>query len=208
MAGRNTNTRILPPLPRVGPADGAYRPAGTSALDLLDEQHAQLSALAARLDDGTPGRESVTSVLVATASRVLCAQEQYLFPVVRAVLPGGPDLADRELAAARSLRETLERLGTWPAAAARSAVRDATGQLAGHIDRCGQLAQRLRGALDEEALIRLGNRVEIALEAAPSRPHPGLPQRPPLNKWIAPVVGAVDKVRDALTRRVTYPEDL
>ncbi|HKS99090.1 MAG TPA: hypothetical protein VJT31_06110 [Rugosimonospora sp.] len=48
--------------------------------------------------------------------------------------------------------------------------------------------------------------MEIALEAAPSRPQ--IPVRAPWNKVADPLVGAVDKVRDALGRRVTYVEDL
>lgn len=64
----------------------------------------------------------------------------------------------------------------------------------------------LARVLDDEALVGLGNRVEIALEAAPSRPQ--IPVRAPWNKVADPLVGAVDKVRDALGRRVTYVEDL
>ncbi|MEN3309269.1 MAG: hypothetical protein V7603_5471 [Micromonosporaceae bacterium] len=154
---------------------------------MLDEQHTLLADLAAG-----PLRDA----LVATLCRHLSAEEQYLYPAVRGALPGGDALADRELAADRQLR-----------VAARSPE---LGELiAGHVRRCErELFPRLRRSLDEVALIRLGNRVEIALEAAPSRPHPGLPDRPPLNKWVDPLVGAVDKARDALARRVTYPEDV
>ncbi len=55
-------------------------------------------------------------------------------------------------------------------------------------------------ATDEE-LIRLGNRSEIAEEAAPTRPHPGTPATPPWNQIVEPAVGVVDKVRDAVTGR-------
>jgi hypothetical protein len=158
-------------------------------LTVLDEQHALLTDLA-----GGPHRDA----LVATLCRHLSAEEQYLYPAVRRALSGGGALADRELAADRELR-----------AAAASGSPDLDGRVAGHVGRCARyLFPALRAALDEVALIRLGNRVEVALEAAPSRPHGALPDRPPLNKWVDPLVGAVDKVRDALVRRVTYPEDV
>ncbi|HEV8566364.1 MAG TPA: hypothetical protein VGQ92_04590 [Actinoplanes sp.] len=59
-----------------------------------------------------------------------------------------------------------------------------------------------------EALIRVGNRLETAAEAAPTRPHPGTPSTPPWNKIIDPVVAVADKVRDVATGRTTYPGDL
>jgi hypothetical protein len=149
-------------------------------ITVLTEQHELLRALADR------------DVLVATLCRHLSAEEQYLYPALRKA--GADPLADRELAFARTLRVAcssgdLERL------------------IAAHVRRCErELFPALGRSLDEVALIRLGNRVEVALEAAPSRPHTRLPDRPPLNKWVDPVVGAVDKVRDALAGRVTYPE--
>ena len=59
-----------------------------------------------------------------------------------------------------------------------------------------------------EDLVRLGNRVESAKEAAPTRPHPGTPATPPWNKVVDPAVAIVDKVRDVVGRRTTYPQDL
>jgi hypothetical protein len=59
-----------------------------------------------------------------------------------------------------------------------------------------------------EDLIRLGNRVETAEEAAPTRPHPGTPSTPPWNKIVDPAVAVADKLRDVVTRRTTYLSDL
>jgi hypothetical protein len=166
-------------------------------LTVLDEQHALLADLATG-----PCRDA----LVATLCRHLSAEEQYLYPAVRGALPGGDGLADRERRADRALRLAA---GSRDLGSRDPGSRDLAALIVGHIRRCErELFPALRRELDEVALIRLGNRVEIALEAAPSRPHPALPDRPPWNKWVDPVVGAVDKVRDALCRRVTYPEDV
>jgi hypothetical protein len=59
-----------------------------------------------------------------------------------------------------------------------------------------------------EDLIRVGNRLETAEEAAPTRPHPATPSKPPWNKVVDPVVAVADKVRDAMSRRTTYARDL
>lgn len=173
----------LPPLPG-GLAAGA-RPGGRDLLDVLDEEHERLAALCARMADGDP----VAGVLTATLSRHLSAEEQYLYPAVRAVVPGGAALADAESAALRGSTEVV------PAVRA-------------HIDRCTrQLFPALRAALDETARIRLGNRVVIAGEAAPTRPHSWTPSRPPWNKLVDPLVGVLDKVRDVATGRPTRVSD-
>jgi len=112
-----------------------------------------LAALCARLAAGDP----VGSVLTATLSRHLSAEEQYLYPAVRAVLSDGGALADAESAALRA--------GADPASAVPA-----------HID----------------------------VEA----PHPWTPRTPPWNKLVDPLVGAVDKVRDAATGRATRVGDL
>ena len=122
-------------------------------------------------------------VFVACLMRHLSAEAQYLYPVARRVLPSGPRLADAALALDRIL--LLDPLA--PAA----------------LD--GHLSLGLPGVLPEHDLIRLGNRVQIAQEAAPTRPHPSAPATPPLNKLVDPALGVVDKVRDLLSRRGTWP---
>jgi hypothetical protein len=153
------------------------RPAGRSLVDLLEEDHVTLSRL----------RGGASDVFVACLVRHLCAEAQYLYPVARRVLPSGPRLADAALA----LDRILLRDPLTPAA------------LDAHLSL--GLHQKLSGVLPEHDLIRLGNRVQIAKEAAPTRPHPGAPDTPPLNKLVDPALGVVDKVRDALTRRATWP---
>ena len=147
-------------------------------MDLLDEDHELLAQL----------RQSErTDVFVACLVRHLSAEAQYLYPVARRVLSSGPRLADAALALDRILL-------CEPLAAAA---------LEGHLSL--GLHQKLLGVLPEHDLIRLGNRVQIAQEAAPTRPHPGAPDTPPLNKLVDPALGIVDKVRDLLSRRTTWP---
>ncbi|MEO3747877.1 hemerythrin domain-containing protein [Plantactinospora sp. B5E13] len=202
----------LPPLPPTG-EDENYRPGGQSMLELLAEEHDQIAALCAELTDDTgPERRSqVAEVLTATVARHLSGEEQYLYPTVRSVLPDGGALADRELEADTELRRTLAELSDVTPADTR--FDQLADDLAHRLRRHAETARTvifpaLRESTSETDLIRLGNRVEIAEEAAPTRPHPGTPDTPPWNKVVEPALGVVDKVRDVVTGRPTYVEDL
>jgi hypothetical protein len=186
----------LPPLP---PTGGEI--TGRSAIDVLGEQHRQLVELCDRLT--TEPSRKLRDVVVATLSRHLSAEEQYLYPAIRKVVPGGEDLAARELAEDKALLILLQRVqkdrdfAELAAAVRRHVAADSE-----------ELLPVLTQMVPIEDLIRVGNRIEVAGEAAPTRPHPGTPSSPPWNKVVDPVVAVVDKVRDVVTNRTTYPTDL
>ena len=92
---------------------------------------------------------------------------------------------------------------------ADSALNDVRAALRRHVEADeSELFPLLAQTVPVEDLIRVGNRVETAAEAAPTRPHPDTPSRPPWNKVVDPVVAMVDKVRDVAGRRATRIEDL
>jgi hypothetical protein len=68
-------------------------------------------------------------------------------------------------------------------------------------DEEGNLFPRLRSSCPADALDDLGDKVRQAKKMAPTRPHPSAPDKPPANKLLAPGVGMVDRMRDALTGR-------
>ncbi|WFE56207.1 hemerythrin domain-containing protein [Micromonospora carbonacea] len=195
----------LPPLPPV-PGEG-YRPGGPSLVDLVDREHRELLDLADRVtgpDAAAQPPGKVVEVLTAVVSRHLSAEEQYLFPAVRAAVPGAGAAVDREVGAAVELSAALKAL-TGPA---DPALADVADRLRRHVAATAALLASLREVATPAELIRLGNRWEIAEEAAPTRPHPGMPASPPWNRIVEPAVGVVDKVRDAVTGRPTHASDL
>ncbi|MGC4806359.1 hemerythrin domain-containing protein [Micromonospora sp. DT233] len=213
----------LPPLPPVSVSgEEGYRPGGRNLADIVDDEHRQLLDLADRAgaphggrdgtDDGLDGDPAgaaaglgrVVDVLTATVSRHLSAEEQYLFPTLRAALPQAGALVDREVAETAALLTALKAL-TGPA---DPALAEVSGRLRRHVAGVAALITELRRVSTDAELIRLGNRWEIAEEAAPTRPHPGSPATPPWNRLVEPALGVVDKVRDAVTRRPTYVTDL
>ncbi|MEU4221398.1 hemerythrin domain-containing protein [Actinoplanes sp. NPDC026623] len=197
----------LPPLPPVG-----GETTGPNVIDVICREHRELIALCDELvDDGTEPdrRRSVAQVVGAELSRHLSAEEQYLYPAVRAAVPDGYALVDREIAEDRALLEALlllEAADDGNRAARAGDVRRRVLRHAGAAD--AELLPLLQRMASVEELIRLGNRVELAEEAAPTRPHPGTPATPPWNKIVDPAVALADKVRDVVGRRTTHSRDL
>jgi hypothetical protein len=167
---------------------------------VLAAEHRDLAALCAALaEPGLPPRKrrDLADVLAATAARHLSAEAQYLYPAVRSAVPDdGRALADREIAATRALLAAL-RDGE-----------DCKEKLRRHAHATAGLLDRLATVASTEDLVRLGNRIETAEEAAPTRPHPGAPATAPWNKLTDPAIGLLDRLRDAVTGRPTRPEDL
>jgi hypothetical protein len=183
-------------------------------VEVLAEEHRRLGALCARLTDADAPeqrRREIAQVVTASLSRHLSAEEQYLYPAVRAAVPDGDRLADREVAEDHAILLTLRELSATPPADPEfGRLADAVAtQLRRHAEAAAAELLPLLGEMaSTEELVRLGNRVETAQEAAPTRPHPSTPTTPPWNKVVDPALGVVDKLRDAVSGRVTYARDL
>ena len=190
----------LPPLPPVG-----GETTGRNVVDVVTGEHRRLLKLCDRLV-ADPADKRLASALVAELSRHLSAEEQYLYPAVRRTVPGGDELADRELAEDRQLLISLQQLQRERSA---ERVAEVAAAVRRHVDAdAEELLPVLVQMVPIEDLIRVGNRFETAEEAAPTRPHPGTPSTPPWNKVVDPAVAVVDKLRDAVTGRTTYAKDL
>lgn len=197
----------LPPLPPVG-----GETTGPNVVDLIAREHRELLALCAELTgDGTDAarRKTIAQVLSAELSRHLSAEEQYLYPAVRSTVPDGYAMVDREINEDNALLESLRLLEAADDSNRADRADDVCRRLTRHSDAAAaDLLPMLLQLAPVEDLIRLGNRVELAEEAAPTRPHPSTPSTPPWNKVVDPAVAVVDKMRDMVSRRTTYPRDL
>jgi hypothetical protein len=193
----------LPPLPDL-PGTDNYRPLGESMLDVLATEHRFLDAMCDDVRD-EPGREPA-GILVAVLCRHLSAERQYFYPTITKTAPGEA-VAERLHADGELLAMAAVLLRSAPSAPEwHEALAALRAGIADHRAVCEErLYAILRDAVSHSDLVRLGNRVDMALESAPTRPHPGAPVRTPWNKVTDPVLGAVDKVHDLFTGRSTYP---
>ncbi|MEV6971476.1 hemerythrin domain-containing protein [Hamadaea sp. NPDC051192] len=184
---------------------------------LLDDALAATGAATAPESGGpssaagpTPPRQ-VADAFIAAMSRHLSAEEQELYPAARTALDNGDRLVDDEIEADREILRVLADLHKADPDAEEFAALLARADL--HLRRHVRTADEdifpeLRRRLDRDQQVKLGNRIDIFEEAAPTRPHPNTPSTPPLNKVVDPAIGTVDKVRDALSGRKTRPQDL
>lgn len=203
----------LPPLP-VLPAEGSaysYQPPGQSILELLAAEHSSLTRMCAQLRV-EPSRDG-SSILCAMMCRHLSAERQYLYPTALKALRGHTENGRVETAVTAMLETDRQLLSDmdillWSPPASElwdEALTRTESYLREHIRDCAtELFVPLRARLSDLDLVRLGNRLEIAEEAAPSRPHPRLPREAPWNKLTDALAGGVDKARDLLTGRRTF----
>lgn len=182
-------------------------------IDVLTEDHREVEQMFTELGDTTDPRRrrELANVVIAELVRHAVAEEEYLYPTARTVLPDGDSIADREISEHAAAERTMKQLEDIDKtdAAFNPMLGSLMGQIRHHVrDEETKLFPRLRNACSHDDLRELGRKIELAKKAAPTRPHPATPDTPPWNKLLAPGAGLVDRVRDALTGRTTSPRDL
>ncbi|GGM15355.1 hemerythrin [Streptomyces fumigatiscleroticus] len=180
---------------------------GGNVIDELVTDHREVEEIFGRIEalpSGHQDRKMYADRVTMELVRHSVAEEAYLYPAVREHVPGGDALADKEIddhARAEQIMKDLEGCGAGDPDFDRL-----TGMLMSEIrshvaDEEGNLFPRLREACSPQALDQLGDKVRQAKKTAPTRPHPASPDKPPMNKMLAPGAGLVDRLRDAMTGR-------
>ncbi|MEU6547169.1 hemerythrin domain-containing protein [Streptomyces sp. NPDC046859] len=180
---------------------------GGNVIDELMTDHREVEELFGRIEALPPGdkkRKLYADQVTIELVRHSVAEEEYLYPAVRKHVAGGDAIADREIedhAEAEQIMKDLEGCDVEDTAFNRL-INRLTTEVRAHIaDEEQNLFPRLRAACPPEALDELGDKVRLAKKTAPTRPHPAAPDKPPANKLLAPGVGLVDRMRDALSGR-------
>jgi hypothetical protein len=176
------------------------------AIELLQHDHRMVEQLfrdyhAAASDTQ---RRGVIELMIRELSRHAALEEMMFYPMVRKALPEGARRADEHLAGHTAVKKLLHDLDKLPAGAAREAdlVRRLHGAVEQHIRTDeDELAPEVRDHVPQEDLERLGRLLKQAKQSAPTRPHPGAPDRPPGLTLLGPVAAAYDRLRDRLQGR-------
>jgi hemerythrin superfamily protein len=180
---------------------------GGNVIDELVTDHREVEELFGRIESLPPGakdRKTYADQVTMELVRHSVAEEAYLYPAVREHVRDGDAIADKELedhAKAEQIMKDLERCEADDPEFDRL-MGMLMSEIRMHVaDEEENLFPALRAACPPEALDRLGDKVRQAKKTAPTRPHPAAPDKPPMNKLLAPGAGLVDRVRDALTGR-------
>jgi hemerythrin superfamily protein len=180
---------------------------GKDVIAELTADHREVEELFARIEDlpsGSSRRKQYADQVTMELVRHSVAEEMYLYPAVRKHLPGGGELADRELGDHALAERTMKDLESCEADDPQfdMLIAKLMSEVRNHVtDEETKLFPRLREACSAEMLNDLGDKVRQAKKSAPTRPHPSAPDTPPAGKLLAPGIGLVDRVRDALSGR-------
>ncbi len=177
--------------------------------DLVDAITADHQAMVVLFDEleasgDARNRGELLARVIEELVRHTVAEEQFLYPTARTVLPDGDEVAGRAIAAHSDAEQVMKSLTRTDPATPVFDERVATllAAMRRHFaDEDTELLPRLRAACDAAELRELGLRFEQARRLAPTRPHPAAPDTPPVNKVVDLGVGLIDRVRDAMTGR-------
>jgi hemerythrin superfamily protein len=177
-------------------------------IEVLTHDHREVEELFTKLEGASPHdgetRRELTDEVTIELVRHSVAEEMYLYPAARKYLPDGDEIADKEIAEHSETEKTLKALEKADAGGSEFSVllTELMSEVRLHIR---EEEEVLFPALAEHAdlaeLFKLGDQVQAAKQKAPTRPHPTAPDRPPLNKLLAPGAGFVDRIRDHLSGR-------
>lgn len=182
----------------------AHSPTGTGMeiRELVEADHRHVRALFAELRAAAPDERAATwSSLLPVLAVHEVAEEQVLFPAVRAVEPGLAAVLDariEEQKGAEELLVTMEQLDPSCQEFERQLAHLESSVLehaAAEERELFPVIARRDDVLDQRTL---GARYDAAKRRAPTRPHPAAPHRPPANLVAGPFVSFVDRVRDHL----------
>jgi hemerythrin superfamily protein len=177
--------------------------------DLVDDiitDHREVEELFLEIEksDDRGERRELVEHAITELVRHSVAEEQYLYPTARRVLPEGDKLADHELkehAEAEEVMKQIEKVDTEDGKF-DELVNKLMQDIRHHVeDEESDLLPKLREACDAAELRDLGEKFDASKKIAPTRPHPLAPDKPPANKILAPGAGLIDRMRDALTGR-------
>jgi hemerythrin superfamily protein len=180
---------------------------GGDVIQELTTDHREVDELFNEIEHqpvGDSRRKDLVDKVTIELVRHSVAEEEHLYPAVRRHVPGGDELADKEIQDHEAVERMLKDLERMPADDARfdDLVARLKLDVSEHVrDEERNLFPLLAQSCSPEDLDELGDRVRSAKKTAPTRPHPSAPDTPPANKLLAPGTGLVDRLRDALTGR-------
>ncbi|WP_152190619.1 hemerythrin domain-containing protein [Georgenia satyanarayanai] len=182
--------------------------AEQDVVDFLTNDHALMIALLETIQETADPKErrDLADTLIAEVMRHAVAEEMHVYPAVEKHVPNGKEEVEHDKKEHDELVDVMKRIEDLDSADPRflQEVREMHGMLKHHAnDEETDQFPKLRQHIPREELVELREKVEAAMKAAPTRPHPSAPHSELFHKTLGPGVGFIDRLRDKLSGRTT-----
>jgi len=192
---------------------------GVPAGDVLEKHPTQVKTAQQELHPEL--KRDTLNELIRQLSIHSVVEEQYIYPLIKTNFNNGSEIVKRSLNEHQQLKELLLKLDSfssnltsepkdWPEFPLED-IRTLQQHFLEHIhEEENTIFPSVSKTLTKGELQSLNQTVEDAKLAAPTRPHPLSPDKPPLIHFTAPIAGIVDKTKDILresTSQTTYTHD-
>ena len=172
-----------------------------NALTFLKQDHQNIEALFSRFEElasgnGTKAKGDVVQKIIEHLSVHAVAEEQVLYPAVREALSEETPLVLEALEEHHAVKVMLAEIEKMPPTAERfdAKVKVVIENVRHHVqEEENELFPKIREAMTVQQLEELGEALDKAKEAAPTRPHPFQPDQPPLNVLLGVPVAVMDR---------------
>ena len=175
---------------------------GADISTLLHQDHAKIKALLQGFE-ALPAseRQRTFDDIVGELVRHEVAEEEVLYPTLRAEGANGDAIADARIAEQSQAEQLLSDMEHDPMheAAFMTKFQQLRTAVLAHAEAEESTAiPALVADTGPDRLRQLGERYEAAKKLAPTHPHPAAPDTPPGNMMLGPVAALFDRTRDAL----------
>jgi hemerythrin superfamily protein len=178
------------------------------AITSLKQDHKEVKGLFREFekmgDRATKSKREVVDKIVRELSIHAAIEEQVFYPAVRESVKDAVDDVLEALEEHHIVKWTCSELADMDPADERfqAKVTVLIGMVRHHIEEEeGELFPTVREALGRKRLLEIGDALETARQAAPTRPHPRLPDEPPANVLAGAPAAAADRMIDVFERK-------
>lgn len=177
-----------------------------NVIQLLENDHREVDELFRRvnLSEKDDSIEELTKQIVHDLSVHAAVEEQFVYPLLRTKVDGGGEMADEAIEEHQEAKRLLADLEKLEAGSAEhgTTMQKLIDAIRHHVEEEeGEVFPKLRDAVDESTLDKLGALVEQAKKVVPTHPHPLVPGTATAQLVAGPWAATVDKVRDLLGGR-------
>jgi hemerythrin superfamily protein len=176
------------------------------AITLLKQDHKTFEKLFKQFEKAKqPAQQrKVAGQVIRELSVHAAIEEMVFYPAVRGRVPGTEDTVLESLEEHHVVKWVLSELDDMKPDHERFRAKMTVliETVRHHVeDEESELFPTVRKEVGRKELAELGEALEKAKKAAPTRPHPKAPDTPPGNLIAGPTAGALDKVRDKVGRK-------